>query len=159
MKLIGRSIAALLVCLSLFCTGCAEQKTLTVLPEPQESAAATKSVDASGSYSGSWEMFNCSGTWAEFDRFSWECWAELDGDELLIWDEDVPKDIGLARLELCKTDGGYEIKAGRFMDISAGFEGWSLLLDENGSITIRGCYDGNAPGSFSFAMYLEKEKA
>lgn len=149
----------MLLCLLL--SGCGEKTTEIKISAPEETPAAiAKTVEPDGSYKGKWEMFNCSGDWADFESYSWDCWAELKDNELLIWDVDIPKDTGLAKLELSRDDDGYKVKSGRFMDIESGFDSWRVEFEEGESLklNLRGRYEGNAEGSYSFAMYLEKEK-
>ena len=154
-----RIFALVLLCLLL--SGCGEKSTEIKISEPEEaSAAATKPVELDGEYKGRWEMFNCSGDWLDFESYSWDCWAEISDGKLLVWDVDIPKDIGLASLELEEEVEGCKVAGGRFMDIESGFESWRVELEQGESVklTLRGRYEGNAEGSYSFAMYLEKEK-
>ena len=154
-----RICALVLLCLLL--SGCGEKSTEIKISEPEEtSAAVAEPLKLDGEYKGKWEMFNCSGDWTDFESYSWDCWAELDDGELLVWDVDIPKDIGLAKLTLSKDGDVYKVDGGRFMDIESGFESWRVELEQGESVklTLRGRYEGNAEGSYSFAMYLEKEK-
>ena len=160
-------ICMLLLCLCLFCTGCGEKTTEIVISEPEDTAdvataptTAPKPIELDGSYKGKWEMFDCSGVWADFENYSWDCWAELKDKDLLVWDLDIPKDIGLAKLVLSRDGGEYKLDSGKFMDIESGFESWRVTVEQDDGVklTLRGRYEGNAEGSYSFAMYLEKEE-
>ena len=128
-------------------------------PTPTPTAAAT-AVDIKGKWQGHWEMFSCTGVWANFESYSWDCWAEIDDESILLWDVDIPKDTGLAKLNYARSDEGYNVKGGRFMNIESDYANWRLSLgqgDNGPELILRGSYEGDAEGRFSFAFYLEKD--
>jgi len=82
--------AVLILCVCLLCAGCGEKTTVINFsgnnPSPAAEkipASTEKPVELDGEYEGRWEMFNCSGVWADFENYSWDCWAELKDKELL----------------------------------------------------------------------------
>jgi len=157
-------VSLLLLCLMLSACGY-EAAVTTVVADaaPSESPAAAEKAgpeSLQGSWSGVWEMYMCSGKWVELEGIRWKCWASIDDSgNILIWDEDIPKETGLARLKIEGAGDEFSV-SGKFMDNSSGFESWTLhrkSADEGGGLVLRGRYSSEENGDFSFAVYLEKD--
>ncbi len=117
---------------------------------------------------GWWTVSNCDGEFTEWEGGWWDCCAAIEVDnngqgELLLWDEDLPKDDPLAEIEIAVYEeersgpmGSAAVAEGYFldMDVSEGditfepnLEAYENLLVLEGSyVTIQ--------GSFDFQMYL-----
>lgn len=171
MKKITALLPALLLCL-LLC-GCRAPDFLPIpeqidmsqtspSPAVESPAPDFREAKLEGKWKGHWEMFSAGGQWAEMDKFSWDCWAEIsDKDSVYIWDEDLEKDEGVARLELSREESRGRVTGGWFMDNDSGFEHWRVTLkeDEQGLLLIlRGSYSSEINGDFSFVFYLRPDK-
>ena len=159
-------IACFILCLCMLLSACSgeEEQVLTIVSQAEKlenfKASPLSDEQINCTWHGQWEIFACSGIWAEFENFCWECWAECENNHILIWDVDIPKEEALAKLELMLAGEEYTISSGRFMDVYSGFDSWRISFsdDEDGQLlTIRGQYDGKADGRFSFAFYLRPE--
>ena len=152
----------LVLCACLLCSGCAGKETevLDALKnEPKVEIVKSPVID--GSWHGYWEISDCSGVWAELDKFRWDCWAEIKDNKVLIWDVDVPREEGLCTLELKAAGSGYAPVKGRMMDVTSNCDDWSISIenDDKGRLfVLRGHYQGKADGKFSFAFYLRTDK-
>ena len=123
--------------------------------ELKESQDAAICSDINGDWHGYWEIFDCSGVWAELQNYSWDCWAEINDDKILLWDVDVAREDGLAEIFYARDGESLILTEGRFMDIGDEFEDWQLSLDSDSRrLTMRGTYKANADGKFSFVFQL-----
>ena len=168
----GRRSAAplcLLLLLSLLLGGCgtAREKTVLVIESasPAPAAEPTAAPDAAaedlaGAWYGWWRMWNTSGDWAHMYGYYWDCCAELRGGagvyELLLWDEDLPKDnpLSQAAVRLGEKPGCI---GGSFLDRSLAEDDWTLTLREDGSgklLTVTGAYDAVGKGGFRYEIFL-----
>ena len=154
-----------LTCLCIMAVGCEKevQPEPRISPTPTSGPAATKTPapeSIEGKWKGRWEMFSCTGDWTGFERYSWDCWANVSADSIWLWDVDIPEKTGLAEIKYSKSGSAYTVEGGRFMDVKADYENWRMSLetgDKGPELVLRGNYEGNAQGRFSFAVYLEKD--
>lgn len=110
---------------------------------------------------GWWRMYSTSGDWKSMYGYWWDCCAELitseQGSTLLIWDEDVAKDSGLARLTFTFDGSSAEAVSMSMLDRNE-LEKCSMKLysDELGQcLLIKGKYSSvSHKGGFSFEMLL-----
>lgn len=135
-------IFALVVALAL--CGCAAEDEALVLelsPMPiEESQApieenfAPSFLDAQlqGQWYGYWEIFSSTGAWGEMDKQRWDCCAEISPEDVLyIWDEDMDKSVGLARLEINREESLGRVSGGWFMDLEQGYDNWRIKLKQD----------------------------
>ncbi|MBQ2959676.1 MAG: hypothetical protein IJE09_00440 [Oscillospiraceae bacterium] len=130
-------------------------------PEPTPTPPVLENFDLSGNWQGTWEVFGCTGAWAQMEGFGWDAFAEIGEDSILLWDADIPKETGLAQFKLEDAEPIERIVEGRFMDNQINPEDYSmkLELDEEGRLlTIRGNYVSERNGSFSLVVYLREQK-
>ena len=107
-------------------------------------------------------MTDASGEWESMDGMWWDCCAELretkDGEyTLLIWDEDLPKDNYLAKLNFQRSDDDFGCVGGEIMDRTVSKRGCSLKLidSEDGTLMkITGKYRSDTLGFFSYTMRM-----
>ena len=142
------------------------EKTVVVLretpaptPAPVETAAPTKT--GPDDWYGWWRMYNTSGDWAHMYGYYWDCCAEIAQEEgtlrLQLWDEDLPKDVGLAAARLREENGVLKCAAGTFLDRELGPESWNIAsaVDSCGQLLhIRGMYDAVGKGGFQYEIFL-----
>jgi len=166
----------LLLLFTLLLCGCARsgktEKTVIVLretpaaapvesltPAPVESAMPTASV--CNDWYGWWRMYNTSGDWAHMYGYYWDCCAEIAQEEgtlrLQLWDEDLPKNVGLASARLREENGVWRCVAGAFLDRELGPDSWNIAaaVDSCGQLLhIRGSYDAVGKGGFQYEIFL-----
>ena len=148
------------------------EKTVVVLretpvqtPAPTESAApretAVPAKSGPDDWYGWWRMYNTSGDWAHMYGYYWDCCAEIAQEEgtlrLQLWDEDLPKDVGLAAARLREDNGVLKCAAGTFLDRELGPESWNIAsaVDSCGQLLhIRGTYDAVGKGGFQYEIFL-----
>lgn len=157
-KLLLSLIGCLALC-SLWGCGSMEKK-LTVL-ETEASPTAEPAQDELGRYwYGYWYITDTQEDWLPLEGYSWDCCGELssgaEGFSLLLWDEDMPKDYYLARLDFSAAQGSYISSGGEFLDISLGRGDVSIKLrDEQGLVMVlSGYYSDSSTGSFYYTIYL-----
>jgi len=139
-----------------------ETEAPTPSPEPAVTAESPEpaAVKASDWY-GWWRMYNTSGDWAHMYGYYWDCCAEIAQEEgtlrLQLWDEDLPKDVGLAAARLREDNGVLKCVAGTFLDRELGPESWNTAsaVDSCGQLLhIRGKYDAVGKGGFQYEIFL-----
>ena len=135
------------------------RETPAPTPAPVETAAPTKS--GPDDWYGWWRMYNTSGDWAHMYGYYWDCCAEIAQEEgtlrLQLWDEDLPKDVGLAAARLREENGVLKCAAGTFLDRELGPESWNIASasDSCGQLLhIRGKYDAVGKGGFQYEIFL-----
>lgn len=144
------------------------EKTVIVLretPEPVETAApqeiAEPRTSGPNDWYGWWRMYNTSGDWAHMYGYFWDCCAEIAQEEgtlrLQLWDEDLPKDVGLAAARLRENNGVFRCVAGTFLDRELGPDSWNIATasDSCGQLLhIRGSYAAVGRGGFQYEIFL-----
>ena len=129
-----------------------------VLAQPLTAAPTKTGPD---DWYGWWRMYNTSGDWAHMYGYYWDCCAEIAQEEgtlrLQLWDEDLPKDVGLAAARLREDNGVLKCVAGTFLDRELGPESWNIASasDSYGQLLhIRGSYDAVGKGGFQYEIFL-----
>ena len=111
---------------------------------------------------GWWKMDHCSGDWSKMYGYYWDCCAVLSEGEdgrmsLLLWDEDLPREIGLAEARLLETEGKLVCQSGSFLDRELSASVWSVTEsgDDCGTLlSIEGQYKAVGKGGFHYIIYL-----
>ncbi len=108
---------------------------------------------------GWWIMTDTEGQWEGMTGYWWDCCAvlqEKDGVYLLeIWDEDMPRDVGLALFAVKPTGSRSYILEGSMLDNTLVLTPESGMAIGQGRLELNGgCLDGEN-GSFIFRMYLK----
>ena len=133
-----------------------------IIATPEPETLLLSELDLSGDWAGYWEIFSADGQWGEMDSFRWDCWAEMNEDDALyLWDEDLDKATGLARIELERKDNELVVSGGWLMDQNVGNDCCKAMIseDEEGlQLTLRGTYSSEDSGDFSFVFYLRPQK-
>ncbi len=148
----------------IFCCLCScgsLEKKFTVL-EAEASASEEKSAPAElGRYwYGYWYITDTQEDWRPLEGYSWDCCGELSSGEngfsLLLWDEDMPKDYYLARVDFTLYESSYSCTGGEFLDIDLRQGDVSIeALDDQGLLLeLSGAYNDNSTGSFYYEIHL-----
>lgn len=139
-----------------------------ILNTPEPSAAAVTAAPAESAapaaimeWYGWWRMDHCSGDWAHMYGYYWDCCAEIrqEGDtlRLQLWDEDLPKDVGLAGARIMEQDGVLRCRTGVFLDRDLGPDDWQITWtqDDCGALLhIEGYYEAVGKGGFRYEIFL-----
>lgn len=157
------------ICLCLLLCACSKSDELVVItsPSPSPTASPQPSVKPfseeklEGQWYGYWEMFGADGNWGEMEKQQWKCWASISKDDVLrLWDVDIDKENGLAQFKISRGDSFGSAAEGWFMDKESGMEHCRIAVshDEYGPLlTVRGSYDSEKNGDFSFVFRLRPE--
>ena len=136
-------------------------------PVPEATAAPeTKTFDWwAGDWYGQWQMTNRIGTFAEWKEERWALLGHVSQPsagqfEVLLWDEDHPKDNALSEFDMTVKDDGsrngtVSVRRGSFMiqDLKAGELTITEQSEYDGFMVIKGSY--TVPnGSFDFTVTL-----
>lgn len=156
----------LLVCL-LLCIQCAcgsLEKKFTILETENETESkaslVSEQIALEQYWYGYWYISDTRDEWESLEGYSWDCCGELsevgEGLSLLLWDEDMPKDYYLAKIDFSSSQGVYSCTGGEFLDIGlGGGEPHIKLRDKEGLLLeISGVYKDTTTGSFYYAIFL-----
>ena len=139
--------------------GSLERKFTTVEAEV-ETDTKLMPADLGRYWYGYWYLTDAEGDWGRLDGYSWDCCGELsseaDDQSLLLWDEDMPKDYYLARIDFQFSDGEYICTGGEFLDISLNRGAAAIKLEENEGqfLEISGVYSDETTGNFYYVICL-----
>ena len=166
MKRLTVILAALLALLLCGCgKGSAPDRTVVVLETKPSPAPATEAGPAALSdtdWYGWWKMDRCKGDWAHMYGYYWDCCAVISdaGDgalDLLLWDEDMPRDNCLAEARAEKNGGVWQCANGSFLDRELGSADWTISESDDACgrlLTIEGEYKAVGKGGFHYVIYL-----
>ena len=157
-----KRLLLLMCCLGIMAAcGCASlEKRITILESENKAESPKQKAELGRYWYGYWYITDTKEGWRKLDGYSWDCCGELssaDGElSLLLWDEDMPKDYYLARIDFQYSDGDYYCSGGEFLDISLARGAVTIKLDEDGGTLLRlsGSYSDDSTGSFYYVMYL-----
>lgn len=152
-------VFAALCTLGLSGCGKAEPKitVVTITPSPEENL---ESISLEGGWYGYWSASDATGDWKSVEGKYWDCCAEVlvedDGCNLLLWDEDMPRDDSLAKLRLKEKEGRYTCTGGELLDIAVVPNEIALRLfnREGAVLLISGQYEDSVTGSFCYTFFL-----
>lgn len=154
-------IWALAVLGVLFFPGCGKVEPKITLVEISPSPEETITPEALlGGWYGYWCVSETSRDWKSLEGSCFDCCAEAMHEEerlvLLLWDEDMPRDNYLAKLNLKAENGGYSCTGGDFLGVPAAAEEITLHLQRRDGLTfqIAGRCDDSVTGSFCYTIYL-----
>ena len=162
MKKVLRRVLLLTCCLGFWTVcGCSFlEKKITVVETDAQQETEAQQAELGPYWYGYWYLTDAGDEWRPLDGYSWDCCGQLssDGDALsmLIWDENMPKDYYLARIDFRYSQGSYSCTGGEFLDISLGREAATIKLeDDKGKILkFSGFYSDDSTGSFYYVIYL-----
>lgn len=152
-------VLAVLGILALSSCGKASPKItlVEISPSPKETAAPETLL---GGWYGYWRVSETSRDWKSLEGSHFDCCAEALYEEerlvLLLWDEDMPRDNYLAKLNLKAENGQYSCTGGDFLGVPAATEEITLHLQSRDGLVfqIAGRCDDSVTGSFCYTIYL-----
>lgn len=150
----SRIVTALLLSLALLFSGVGSSYALA----PDTGTAEDMPTD----WYGWWKMDRTSGDWSKMYGYFWDCCAVLSVEEgdrarLLLWDEDLSREILLADAVLSEKNGELKALSGSFLDRELSDSDWSVAKTEDDCgtlLTIEGQYKAVGKGGFHYIVYL-----
>lgn len=163
-----RRLCLLAALLLLFLCGCgkgsAPDKTVVILETDRAPAptAEAKTAVSEKDWYGWWKMDRCKGDWAHMYGYYWDCcavMADAGGGalDLLLWDEDMPRDNCLSEARLETSGGVRRCAGGSFLDRELAPDDWTITDSEDACgrlLTIEGEYRAVGKGGFHYVIYL-----